>query len=218
MENDYAIFRKFPSIAEAQELEVFLNNHNIETVLADNLPPVDVTFSGSTLLHEYEVGLKLEDFEKAEALLQENAENILDQVDKDYYLFDFTDEELYDILLKSDEWSSLDYTLAVKILEDRGNKIDTTVLKNLKTQRLTDLAKPEGNQKSWIIGGYIFAFLGGLIGLIIGYSIWTSKKVLPNGEKVYSYSENDRNQGKTIFYIGIIVLPITIIIKLLGYI
>ena len=218
MENDYAIFRKFPSIAEAQELEVFLNNHNIESVLADNLAPVDVHYSGSTLLHEYEVGLKLVDFEKAEALLQKNAENILDQVEKDYYLFDFTDEELYDILLKSDEWSSLDYTLAVKILEDRGKTIDTVVLKNLKTQRLADLSKPEDNQTSWIIGGYIFAFLGGLIGLIIGYSIWTSKKVLPNGEKVYSYSENDRNQGKNIFYIGIIVFPITLIIKLLGFI
>lgn len=215
MEDEYTIFRKFPSIEEAQELETFLNNHNIETTIANNIPPVDVTFSRSTHLHEYEVEIKQKDFKNAEAILEENASNILDQIEKDYYLLNFTDEELYEILLKSDEWSELDYSLAQSILEDRGKTIDKSLLNSLKIQRLEDLAEPEGSQKPWIIGGYIFAFVGGLIGLIIGYSIWTSKKVLPNGEKVYSYSEKDRKQGKNIIYIGLLVLPITIIMLLM---
>ncbi len=218
MNNEYAIFRKFPTIADAKEMELLLNNHDIETIIADNIPPVDVTFSGSTLLNEYEIQIKQEDFKKAEEILQENAGDILEQVEKDYYLFDFADEELYEILLKSDEWSAFDYTLAQRILEDRGKTIDKSLLNSLKNQRLEDLAKPEGNQKSWIIGGYIFAILGGLLGLIIGYSIWTSKKTLPNGEKVFSYSEEDRNQGKYIFYIGLIVFPLSIIIKFLDVI
>lgn len=217
MENEYAIFRRYPTVAEAQEMELILNNHGIQTTITDNIPPVDVTFSGNTLLHEYEVQIKQEDFKKAEETLQKSADNILDEIDRDYYLFDFTDEELYDILLKSDEWSEFAYSLAQKILEERGKSIDETLLKNLKTERLADLAKPEGNQKSWIIGGYIFAFLGGFIGSIIGYSIWTAKKVLPNGEKVYSHSEQDRTHGKNIVYIGLVVLPITIIIILIKY-
>lgn len=218
MDNEYTIFRKFPSIAEAKEMEILLNNHNIDTIIADNIPPVDVTFSGSTLLNEYEIQIKQEDFKKAEEILEENAGNILDQIEKDYYLFEFTDEELYEILLKSDEWSAFDYTLAQKILEDRGKIIDKELLNSLKNQRLRDLAKPEGNQKSWIIGGYIFALLGGLLGLIIGYSIWTSKKTLPNGEKVYSYDEKDRKQGKYIFYIGIIVFTLSMLVKFLDVI
>lgn len=217
MENEYAIFRKFPSVEEAKEMEVLLSKHGIETIVADNIPPVDVTFSGSTLLNEYEIRIKQEDFKKAEDILQENAGDILDQIEKDYYLFDFADEELYEILLKSDEWSAFDYALAQKILEDRGKTIDKTLLSSLKNQRIADLAKPEGNQKSWIIGGYIFAFLGGLLGLIIGYSIWTSKKTLPNGEKVYSYSEKDRTQGKNIFYIGLLIFPLSIIMRVMDF-
>lgn len=216
MENDYSIFRKFPSLEQANELKELLESHNIKSVLGDNVPPVDVTFSGSTLLHEYEVRIDQTDFEQAEKILEKNAENILDEIDPDYYLFDFTNEELYEILLKSDEWNSFDYTLAQKILSERGKPIDNDLLSSLKKERLNQLAQPEGNQKPWIIAGYFFSLMGGLLGLIIGYSLWTAKKTLPNGEKVYSYSTNDRKHGKYIFYLGLIVVPIVTAFWLAG--
>src|SRR5690606_8199742 len=128
----------------------------------------------------------------------------------------FSNEELYEILLKSDEWNAFDYTLAQKILIHRGKSIDKELLNTLKKERLKDLAKPEGNQKSWIIGGYIFSIFGGLLGLIIGYFLWTSNKTLPNGQKVFSYSENDRRHGKYIFFIGLIIAPIVLIFKVLS--
>ena len=43
--------------------------------------------------------------------------------------------------------------------------------------------------------GYFFTIIGGLLGIFIGYSLFTVKKTLPNGKKVYSYSENDRKHG-----------------------
>ena len=121
--------------------------------------------------------------------------------------------ELYDILLKSDEWNKFDYSLAQKILRDRGKNIDKELLDSLKKQRLEDLAKPDENQKPWIIAGYVFALLGGFLGLIIGYFLWTSKKTLPNGQKVYSYSSNDRKHGKYIFYIALIIFPSALLLK-----
>ena len=130
-------------------------------------------------------------------------------------MFEFTNEELYEVLLKSDEWNAFDYSLAQKILIQKGKSIDKELLNTLKNERLKDLAKPEGNQKPWIISGYIFSILGGFLGLIIGYSLWTSKKTLPNGQKVNSYSENDRMHGKYIFYIGLIIAPIALILKVL---
>ncbi len=141
---------------------------------------------------------------------------MINEVDRDYYLFEFTDEELYEILLKSDEWSAFDYSLAQQILTDRGKSIDKNLLNSLKNERLKDLAKPEGNQKPWIIGGYTFAILGGFLGLIIGYFLWTSKKTLPNGQKVYSYSVNDRKHGKYIFYISLIIAPTAMLLRVVG--
>lgn len=216
MNDNYSVFRKYPTLEQVKNLESILNNNNITTQIADNIAPVDTSFSGSTLQNQYEIKIQLSDFEKAEKILNENAENLIDQVDKDHYLFSFTDEELYEILLKADEWNEFDYKLAQKILIQRGKSIDSQLLNALKKQRLETLSKPEENQKPWIIAGYIFAILGGFLGILIGYSLWTSKKTLPNGSQVYSYTEKDRMHGKNIFYIGIILLPFYIIIKILN--
>ncbi len=216
MKENHSIFRKFSTIEQATELKDLLNENGIESILADNVPSVDVTFSGSTLNNQVEIRIKQSDFKKAEEILEKNAEELIDQIDKDYYLFEFTDEELYEVLLKSDEWNAFDYTLAQKILKQRGKSVDKELLNSLKNERLKDLAKPEGNQKPWIIGGYVFSILGGFLGLIIGYFLWTSKKTLPNGQKVYSYSENDRKHGKYIFYIGLIIAPTAMLLKVVS--
>jgi len=215
MIEQYSIFRKFSTLEQAKELEAILNGKGIKSILADNAPPVDVTFSGNTLQNEIEIRIKQSDFKKAEQILEQDAENLINEVDKNYYLFDFTDDELYDILLKSDEWNKFDYTLAQKILTERGKSIDKSLLNSLEKQRLDDLAKPEGGQKPWIIAGYLFSLLGGFLGLIIGYFLWTQQKTLPNGQKIYSYKENDRKQGKYIFFIGLIFFPLFLIWKIL---
>ena len=216
MNDTFSVFRKYPTMEQAKGLEKLLGKNDIKAFIVDNIAPVDSSFSGSTLQNQFEIKIQQSDFERAEKILYEDAENLINQVDKDYYLFDFTDEELYDILLKADEWNELDYKLAQKILTDRGKSIDTDLLKTLKRQRLESLAKPEENQKSWIIAGYVFAILGGLLGIFIGYSLWTSKKSLPNGQRVYSYNEKDRAQGKTIFYIGLIMIIFYMILKIIS--
>lgn len=196
MIENFNVFRRFSTLTQAQELEVLLNENNISTVLGDNIAPVDITFSGSTLQDQYEVKISPFDFEKAEFILEEEAKNLLDKIDKEYYLFSFTNDELYEVLIKSDEWNPFDYKLAQKLLINRGEKVDGEVLDSLKKERLKVLAKPEENQRSWIIAGYLFSFLGGGVGIIIGYSLWSSKKTLPNGERIYSYKSEDRNMVK----------------------
>lgn len=215
MENQYSVYKKYPTVEQVQEIIKFLNENSIETQFGENSSSLDSNFSGSSFNNEFEIKIKETDFEKANQLLEEIAENQINQVVSDYYLFSFSDEELYDIILKQDEWNEFDYSLSKKILADRGKSIDLDLLKSLKNQRLEDLAKPEENQKTWIISGYIFALLGGLLGIIIGFVLMTSKKTLPNGKLVYSYNEKDRIQGKTMFYIGLIMLPFYIIIKIL---
>ena len=66
MNEDFSIFRTFPKIALALELVELLNENGIETIFDDNLPSVDVTFSGSEHNNKYEVRIKQSDFVKAE--------------------------------------------------------------------------------------------------------------------------------------------------------
>ncbi|MFY7739373.1 MAG: hypothetical protein ACOVQC_02545 [Flavobacterium sp.] len=215
MENQLSVFKKYSSIEQAQDVVTVLNSNEIETEIGNNIPPVDSLLTGNNITPEYEIKIKISDFEKANKVLQSIAEDQINQVDKDYYLFSFSDKELYDIILKQDEWNEFDYSLAKKLLSERGKSIDEELIILLKKQRLQDLAKPEENQKPWIIAGYIFALLGGFLGIIIGYVLMTSKKNLPNGQRVYSYTTDDRQQGKMIFYIGLVMLPFYIILRIL---
>jgi hypothetical protein len=210
----FTTFKKYPDADEAKALEQFLVQNGIETLFIDNSPRLGSSFSGDGL-KEYEIQVKHEDFTKAETLLIDQAKEQLGEVPDDHYLLTFTDEELHDVVLKHDEWSDYDYLLARRLLEERGHSINDEEVKELRKQRLTELAKPEGSQRGWIIAGYIFALLGGFFGIITGYVLWTSRKTLPNGDVVHTYSKNDREQGKIIMILGLIMLPLCIGLRIL---
>ncbi|MNK06567.1 hypothetical protein D3C87_244660 [compost metagenome] len=214
MAEHYVTFKKFPDASQAKGLQQFLIENGIECLFVDDSPRLGSSFS-SDLLKEYEIQMHPDNFEKANTLLEEHAENFLKDVPEDYYLFTFTDEELHDVVLKHDEWSEFDYMLARKLLDERGKTIDEAHIKDLRAQRIADLAKPEGNQQSWVIMGYVFSLLGGFFGIITGYVLWSSKKTLPNGEMVPTYSETDRMHGKNILILGIIVLVVVVLVKVL---
>lgn len=202
------MFKRFIDAAQAKELAEELGNKGIECQLIDNSMSAEITFSNNI-----ELLIRLSDFEKANRILDEKAEILLVDINKEHYLFDFTNDELYDILSKPDAWNPLDYKLAQQILNDRGQDINEDLLKTLKQARLAELSKPAKGQTFRIIVGYIFSFAISIIGLIIGWYLWKSKKTLPGGEKIYVYSENDRSHGLLIFLIGIILWPIALFIK-----
>lgn len=211
---NFTTFKKYPDLGEAKALEQLLSDSGIEIRFIDNSSSLDSSLGGG-IAKEYEIQVKHEDFTKAETVIINQAKEQLGVVPEDHYLYEFTDEELYDVVLKHDEWSDFDYLLARRLLEQRGKTIDDDLVNSLRRQRLDDLAKPEGRQTPWIVFGYIAALLGGFFGIITGYVLWTSRKTLPNGDIVPTYSESDRQQGKIIFILGCIMLPLIIIVRIL---
>ena len=214
--DNYFTFQKFPDKESARELTDILEQHNIEYILEENSLNFDPTFSNSELTKEFCVKLKKENFEAADHLQLQISIEQLDKVDKDHYLFGFTDEELIEIVTRPDEWSKLDYLLAQKILKERGKEINPEVASTIKKQRLQDLGKPDEGQKSWIIMGYVLALCGGLIGIFIGHHLRYHKKTLPNGDRVYGYSKEDRGHGYNIFILGIVCMVLWTAIRILN--
>ncbi|UZR97297.1 hypothetical protein [Chondrinema litorale] len=208
MEERFLTFRRFGNLEDANTLVEVLKTNNIEYEVEDASPTFDITFSNNKLLNEYYVKLKQTDFESTEKLLVDTSDISIEDLPKDYYLFDFTDEELIEILIKPDEWNAVDYKLSQQILISRGKQIDEEFISTLKKKRNEELSKPEKSNSSWRNAGYIFAFLGGLLGVFIGWHLATFKKTLPNGERVYVYSESDRKHGKYILIMGVIFFAI----------
>lgn len=47
----------------------------------------------------------------------------------------------------------------------------------------------------WLVAAYVFAILGGLLGIGFGVAVFCSKEELPNGDKVYKYKSSHRTLG-----------------------
>ena len=217
MQEKYLTFRRFNDPEDASDLLATLDSNNIPYLIEDASPSFDVTFAGNTFDKEVHIKLRPSDFESTEELLLNNTKVSTDELPKDYYLLEFTNEELIEILMKPDEWSPTDYKLSQQILKERGKEVDAEFISTLKKKRYEELSKPEESQKNWIYAGYIFALIGGLFGLFIGWHLTTFKKTLPNGQRVYGYVESDRKNGRIILILGLIFSAIWLMVGLKDY-
>ena len=168
MTDTFLTFQKFNDIELAKEVAGRLKQNGIDYSLEENQKFFDPSFANNSIEPDISIKLKADDFSKAHKALEEYYNKTLDNVEQDYYLFDFTDEELIEIVSKPDEWGHFDYKLAQKILRDRGKEIKPEVAELLRTQRIKDLAQPDTTHKYWIYVGYFSAIFGGLFGIMIG--------------------------------------------------
>lgn len=198
---------------EANQIVELLAKNGIHGVITRDSGDLDASIQGESLSNKFEIHIEDSQHDKAEAILVAEAKKYLDKITPDYYLHRFSDEELFNVLVEKNEWNEFDVLLSEKILTDRGVSIDQEELSIRQKERDASFETPENGQEGWIIFGYITSFLGGFIGILLGYSLWKSKKKLPSGKKVPAYNERIRSHGKNIFYIGIAVFIIIIGIR-----
>ncbi|MES2108131.1 MAG: hypothetical protein V4577_05265 [Bacteroidota bacterium] len=222
MEPEFITYQKFNDAALAKQLAELLAEHSISYFIEEGDMVFNPAFS-YTDKKEYAVKVKPGDFERINDLLKQDANETMGEVEPDYYLLAFTNEELMDVVTKADEWNVFDVQLARKLLAERGHAISDKEAAEIEEERIEELKKPEPSQNGWVIIGYIIAigclampFFISVIGLFIGWHLASHKKTLPNGEQIYAYNETDRKHGKRIFYIGIAVFLITLGILIYG--
>jgi hypothetical protein len=212
--NNLVTYRTFLNKEEASELIDALTKNNIPNALEDNKASYDPTFVNMDENDRYFLKIAKEHFLTADKIQLELANKIIDSIGPDHYLYEFTDDELFEVVNKKDEWSKIDYLLAQKILKERGNELSQDTLAKIEMKRSNELAKTGPLPLTLLIIGYIFACLGGLFGILIGWHLATYKKSLPNGERVFGYSPNVRDHGTIIMIIGGSILLLAILVQL----
>ena len=109
MNEPFIVFQSFYDISLAQEMAEKLKQNDIPLEIEDTSSPIDPVIIGSGLDAEIRIKLRQQDFNKAHSVLEEYYTDQLDTIGKDYYLYDFSDQELIEIIEKPDEWGVLDY-------------------------------------------------------------------------------------------------------------
>lgn len=116
----FTTYQKLTNENETSQLISLLKINNIEYQLEDHSPTADIIFSNSEHEKEFWVKLKNEDFEAADKIQEDFYNSLVDTIDPEHYLFNFTNKELFEVINNQSEWSKLDFLLAQKILKDRG--------------------------------------------------------------------------------------------------
>ena len=228
MSEEFLAFHRFSDEDTAKDFATDLEKAEIDFKTESVRTMLDSTFIGESASPAITIKLRSADFEKAHAALRDYYKKLTDSVDKDYYLFGFSNEELFEIIARPDEWGYFDNQLAQKILNERGQKIDTAIMTRLKENRITELAKPENDGLFLVLIGYGFLaatalasrsvlwgtpnlFPGAFIVCsLLGRYLAYNKKVLPDGQTVFAYSKGDRDHGKAMITISLVLLVFSI--------
>lgn len=212
--DEFVTYRIFNVLQDALPLLDILKENEIEYEIENASPSLDVTFSASTLQYEYRIKIRASDFTKADSVISNDIIKTIDDIDSDHYLFDFSDDELVEILKKPDEWSRDDYMISHHILSQRGKTIPQQQLDQMRNDRVAFLKETRPYPKELFIAGWIGTILGGTFGLLIGWYILTFRKTIFNGERVFEYDQQSRNEAQKILRIAIVVQIITVILYL----
>jgi len=204
--NDFVLFQSFYTENEAASVIEQLRENGIDYRLERSKELLDKAFIGEDLEKKIFLKIKSFDFSRANQVLDAHILQNIAALEKDYYLFSFTNDELIEILRKPDEWSRQDFLIARKILDERGQPINEEVIKDLKSKRINELSREESEPTSTIIAGYILAVLFSLVGLFYGLTFLTAKKNIPNGRRVLTYSRSTRKHGRNIVILSAVSL------------
>ena len=75
---------------------------------------------------------------------------------------------------------------------------------------------PKKHQSGLIFIGYVLAIFDSIIAVVIGYTLKSKQAELPDGNRAYKYSENDRKHGQQIATIAVVMFCIGLALKILS--
>lgn len=115
----YVLLEKFNLEDAANDFMKILVLDNIDFIIEDTSFSKDV-FGSAGVTQEFLVKVNKQHYDRAVKFVQSYLVIEVQKIESDYYLFDFSNEELYELLATKHEWSRFDVLLAKKILKDRG--------------------------------------------------------------------------------------------------
>ncbi len=203
---DFALYQRFNRSEDLEEVTQILRAHQIlvRPSTEDRGEWRESTIFGSPLQPKFWIEIPATQFEKANFVLQEFAEEHLSEADLAAHPFaSYNRRELEEVLLEETECSPEAVVVARKLLLRQGHDVDLSQLRQAAREKLTrEYAPKPGNV--WSLG--FFAVYGCFAALSLWIvSIMVAMGVLlyyltgsrrdPKGTKHWAYDETTRRRG-----------------------
>jgi hypothetical protein len=206
----FLTFQRFNDPALAEAVAEKLKENGIDYRIQGDGGPVEAMLITTTAVPSVSLQIPGHEFPRAHTILETFYAGQLGDVDPDYYLYTFIDEELMEIVSKPDEWGHFDYVLARKQLADRGKPIDDAEAAELRRVRLKQLADPnyiadDGSLRSPISRTPV----------VFSHLVASHARTLPDGKQVYSHSPAQRKRARTLTLVVVLALVLFLLKMLL---
>lgn len=230
--DNFIVYQSFEDQESAYRTAATLESRDIPLIVEKVSQLLDSNIIGVMNTSPYVIKLRAIDFDKANDIIRANTIINLDEVDKDYMLLSFTNEELIDVAAKEDEWGIYNAKLATALLMQRQVAEPRAAIEAIKTRHQQEIAKPTSAAIGLLTLGYVSALTGttiiasqydatipfvvfpGIFGLIAGGILVTTKKTLPDGNQIHYFDNKSRNHGLVIVGLSILVFVVRFIIQL----
>lgn len=200
--SEFLTYSKFYTKEEAEEFAALLDANNIIFDAERQKAILDTVYVGEDSEPNYIVKVRQEDFSKVNELMKREAEKHMENVTSDYYLFQFTNEELADVIRKPEEWNYLDQLLAQKILKERNVTLESIPADAILNTE--DLVHPSRIEFIWLFLSFIGAIVFPYVGFVVGLVLVFSKRTLKDGSKMNMFDNFTRNYGWILLGMGIL--------------
>jgi hypothetical protein len=198
----FLTYSRFYTKEEAEEFAALLDANNILFDAERLRTPLDNIYLGEDSEPKYIVKVMQEDFGKVESLVKKEMEKQVDELPADYYLFQFSNEELLEVLQKSEDWNHLDQTLAKRLLQQRNVRTDGLAV--LAVFNEEEINGKERISTTTLVITYLLAIIFAIVGMLIGALMITAKRTMKDGSKMPLYDNWTVNQGWIVFNIGLV--------------
>jgi hypothetical protein len=196
------VFDKYFTNDDAEYYRGLFAANGLHPIIDKPANSFDAIFGNTNVDLLYILRLPASEFDKATKLIEQEIRK--NELPHDYYLNQFDNDELYNILKNPKEWSRQDVVAARILLEKRKYPVDEIRLNEEKQrEKLKHRDKQKINLPVLILF-YIIAPLGALLPVVAGLIIYTWKETDIDGRRDFAFSPKYRQHGLLVAAIGMI--------------
>jgi len=136
--------------------------------------------------------------------------------DEDIPIEEYSSDELREIVMNPDEWHTAYVLKAREELAKRGEKISEEKVTEIMEAKIEKARIGQKPNMVIYCACWVFAVLGGLLGIIGGFFYWRTKTKAFDGQKYFMYTPQIRNGGLYMFITGILSVILQLAFLLLS--
>ncbi|MFK8161265.1 MAG: hypothetical protein AB8H12_02275 [Lewinella sp.] len=178
---EFAVYQRFNREEDMLAVVGVLKDNNIQVRHAtEGLGEWrEATIIGSPLQPKFWIEIPANQFEKANFMLQEAADEALSEEDLHSHPFaDYSREDLEEVLLEETDWSAEAIVVARRLLLSRGHDVDLAKIRQAAREKMAADYVPKSGNKLVLI-------LFSLFGAFSGLSIWFTSVLVALGVLLY---------------------------------